>query len=552
MTKTTETIGHWNRNAVTCSNDSVLNEVRRDDFGKLLEKEIKSIPECPYNKEDAYSYKNWKSSNLPILFFTLTNRRPDRDNAAMTSSYAMIDIDCDNTRYVSDHPAVCFTNYTGSGTHIFIHSYALGRAKTPKQWQDAYNSIVYEVWSDLCGKYGKDLKMDGHSAMHHWGCYLWNTEWTRNKNLDMEWLPEERYFDSDILEKMYKSGTYSVMTENTTGYGRKKKQIQDNSEIIKKLSGHMFSDEVYKDFKGSHSVGEFVEKYSKKYTIKTGSTPVFTPYTDYLGNTYDMYETKGEMVRLWQPYLVKKSKLIDGKHKIGEGSRHSSLYNHMMQLCIFMHDSIDPDYILYDACHWVSRYFENPKSFGKTEIMSVVTSVIKTYDLYADEWTMWHDKRMFVSGDVRLDKDTGECVKMDKGMKIGANAKCRKTGRIVELIKIWNPDKEIDFNLRYARDYCDDLENKSDKTLKDYIECAKQMPELVKDYPWLKDIEIEKKQKGRQKQPVVIENTETGERFEFKSKKECMEYLGIRSKATFTAFMNGKSKFNKKFKIEPK
>lgn len=544
----TETIGHWYKNARTCSKSSVLTEVRRDTFSTLLQS-LKSIPPCPCSKKDnPDAYREWKAAHLPILYFTMTNCRPDRDTAAASSRYAVIDIDGDCTRFTSNHPAVCFTNYTSNGTHIFIHSCALGSAQTPSEWQEAYNSIAYEVWSDLSAKYGS-VKFDGRCAMHTQGAFLWNTEWVRNPNCDMSWMPYERHLGRDTIMDMYSPQSYTDMTRNVKGYGSRKREEERGCEIIKKIASNNFSKKILKDFNES-SPAEFVAKYSDKYSIVTGTEPVFSPYTDYLGNTYEMYETRGEMVRLWQPYMTQKCNLDDnGNYKIKEGSRHGSLFAHMMQLCIFLNDKIDPDYLLYDACHWVARYFENPKSFGHTEIMSVVTSVLKSYYAFAEDWTLWHDKRMFVSGIVKLDTETGECVTMDKGMKIGANARCRKTSRILELAKMWDPEKNYDDNVRFIRDYCDKLEKKSDRTLKEYIECAKNMPELMKEYPWLNDIVL--KGRGRKKQPVIVENIETGEMIEFQSKKECCEWLGISAKH-FDRFKNGKTKQNKIYKVGTK
>lgn len=538
------TIGHFNKSASGCKKSTRLTEITTDNFKTLLEY-VCSIPECSCTKEsDKTRYNEWKRTKLPILFFTLINSRPETDTAAASSCFALIDIDGDCTHYVSEHPCIYYTNYTKNGTHFIIHSDALGSAETPMEWQDVYNSIAYEVWYELCCKYKRDIKLDGNSSRHSQGCFLWNTEWVENNSVDFRWMPSERYLTDTVIGEMYAENTYSRQTINTSRKGTKKVEKPNNAETISdlaRISNYRISSQALKNF-NICSYNEFIARYSEKYTITTGTIPVFSEYTDYLGNTYDMFKTNGQMVTLWQPYM----RHIEGNDcKIREGGRLKSLLSHLKELCMFMHDNLDPDYVLFDAVHWIERYCDNPMSFSKSELMSAVTTALNTHSLF-NEKTLHTDKRMFITGDCKIDTTTGEVSYMSKNEKIAANSRCRKTERILEVIRLYDPSKNVEDNIKFIQDqYIEGVSDKSYRTILNYIQTAKSVPDLVNEYKWLENIQIKA---GKPVKPIVILDISANRSLYFKSVKECKQFMNTNSK-TFSKFLKGCSNLNKTYKI---
>ena len=549
------TIGYYSKNAY-CYKTDTLYELTDVNFSSI----ISSIPVCTYDKTTQKNeYTNWKKNNLPIVFFTLGSHRPDDDNSALHSGYAVIDIDTvTDERIVTNHPAVVCMNYTGGGTHIFIHSNGWGL--TPLGWQQTYNKIAYEIWCELKGKYG-NLQFDGSNAKHTQGCFLWNTQWASNSQYDCNYTESDDLFITDsIIEQMYTKGTYKKSESNTVkNYNAKSviaRNVEQNDEIeifTTLAERSKLSDDIKEDFATMERTA-FLRKYEPTYSPITGTRPNFTMYKDYEGNIYYMYKTNGEMVKLWQPVMQNKKNLAmkdDGKldYEIKVGGRRRSLYAHLLQAAQFLdyENKMDPDHLLYDAVYWIANYCENGLSFPKKEILSTVDSVLLSYKMNDDR--MHYDKRTFVSGKEMIDSETGEIISMDKKMKLKANAKCRKTERITDVIKQWKPEMDIEWNVEHIKSWEEkSTKNLKEKTFINYIECAKMMPELVEQFPWLEEFEVEKKSVGRQTQSITIKNVETNETHQFESKTECMQWLGI-SKPTFSKFLQGHTKLNKTFQV---
>lgn len=558
-------IGHYAKNIYYSGYDNELYELTNDNFYDIVGFAPK---ECPFKKDDEPDkYFDWKKSNLPIFYFTFNKRRPNPEtNEVFATGYAVVDIDGrPGVKYVSNHPSVCYTNYTGNGTHIFIHTHKLCSCKNYQEWQDTYNTIAYEIWMELCEKYKDDIKFDSHSSLYYQGCYLWNTEWESNPDYDRDWEPENtRYFDADsgVIHEMY-GGKYTRAEAGTyTSYSKKrskKEDFIDNGNVISQIAenGKRLSDRMVKDFKELDYL-EFLEKYEEKYTIITGSETNFENYTDYEGNVYEMYKTNGKHVKLWQPYMQGRDsngRLINTFEK---GRRRKSLASHLKQLCQFTADDLDPDYILYDAVHWIYFYCEDGARFPKTEIISTVVGMMRSYDKY--ESTLYTDPRMFITGKMKADPDSGEMHYMNTGEKIGANAKCRKTERIKIVINNWDPSKSVEDNIEHIHtldyEYYLHVDKLSEKTIKSYITAAKKMPELVSKHEWLAEFNNKPQTKqeagskgGKKSKSIVVLHIETRETMEFESHQKCMEHFGIKSRKTFSKFIKGCTKYNKTYQV---
>jgi hypothetical protein len=234
--------------------------------------------------------------------------------------------------------------------------------------------------------------------------------------------------------------------------------------------------------------------------------------------------------------------------KIKEGGRTKSLMSHLCKICQLTSDNLDADNILYNAVYWITEWCENPSTFYKKEIMSCTVSALKTYDHF-NEYKFYFDKRTFVTGNLFIDKETGETISMNKGMKISANAKCRKTKRIKIVLDMWKPELSIDENIEHIKSWeYKDLMNLSEKTVLNYFEIAKNMPGMREKYEWLDNIVPEKKAVGRQKHQITIQNIETKKVMTFESKKECCEFLKI-NKGNLSRFLKGNTRLNKTYKV---
>lgn len=535
-------IGHYGTSAYT-DKDSLLSPLTQENFNQVVEK-VK-----PWN-ENLESYRVYKTS-LPILFFTHNTSRPKKGEPIWCSGYGCIDID-DGGRYVSEHPAVCCINYTPHGTHIFFH-WDGSWGRTAKEWQDTYNSITYEIWREIQENEGKVIQFDGHSSSPYQGIFLWNTEWVGNKAFNREWQKTDHFLSSSTLEEMYKEGSYKAFTPSTPSiYEWVEGNINLNSDMKEKFNRLSYQ--------------EFLSQYETTYQPTRGTRPLFTPYTDYEGNIYDMYETKGRAVRMWMPWM-RNHKNEDGTlisdFRIEKGGRRRSLWLHLSQVKQYLGSTLTLPQLLYDAVYWVRNYCKDAENFSKKELMETVYNRWKI-DIGEDNDYLLPDPRRFITGSRRWDTETGEEVGMEKGDKIRANAKCRKTERIRLVVKMYDPEKTMEENLQAINSWEEDLlpHSLNLRLMKDYLLKASLMEDLKEEYPWLENVKIEKmskEEKGRKggriggkksspKKEIVIKDKQNGKISHFKSKTECREWLRC-SSDTFCRFLNGSSKFNYRYEV---
>ena len=554
------TLGYYATKTRFASYGDLLNEIPCSGLNNI----VRHIPECPYNKCDD-GYKDWKTENLPLVYFTRNNTRPKRqDNNVFASGFAVIDIDSKpNAEYISEHEAVWCTYKTGNGTHILIHTNKWGINQ--QQWQDTYNSIAYEIWCELCNKYKDHIRFDGRCSHYWYGCYLWRSELVYNKNFNINYAPEERYLSGTILEEMYDAesynreddaGSYTTPDKNLL---KRTKKFNDNQKTIDGIAGNSkkreISQRMLDDFKVL-SYKELLDKYEDTYSIVEGSELQFSDFTAYDGSVYNMCETKGEAVVLWNPL---KRRIDNNKQSyvIEKGKRRKTLFYHLVQLCQLTTENLDPDYVLYDAVHWTYHYSFEGHSFPKNELIDTTISALVKFSEY--DSTLYTDTRMFVSGKTMTDTDTGEITYMNTSEKISANNKCRKTVRIQMVVDKWNPNLSLEDNVEHIHnlDYESyrTISKLSKKTLLNYIKLAKQMPALVLKHSWLENIDFSntKKQngsKGGQKtKKITIKNILSGETTTFKSCKDCMKALNINNRKRFSKFIKGTSSLNKIYEI---
>lgn len=508
-------------------------------------------PTCPLKKEDK-DYKEWKQENLPLVYFTQTSKRPKGDSAVHATGYAMIDVDnLPNVRCVSNHPAVVATNYTGNGTHFFIGGVF---GQTPREWQLEYNKFAWEIFRELTDKYG-DLKFDGRSSQYDWGCYLWGgrENWSVNFNRNINYKPANIELSEEQLDRMYDEDSYWLAgnTANTTKI--KVNETTASEDIIRKLADFRgISTEMRNDYL-SMRYTDFLNKYSEQYNKITGIEQVFDWYTDYEGNTYEMGKTNGQKVILWEiwmqnPHSVPKG--ADGRpdYRIQKGHRRESIFKRALQTTQFTHDHLNPDHILYDAVLWCADCCVDGLKFPKKELLEQVCNAISRSSTY--DCRLYFDPRQFISGSDRIDKETGEIIPMWKGDKIAANARCRKTERIKEVVKVWDLDLSDEENIEEVRSWIDGMEHTTQRTVISYLKAAQKMPELLVEYPWLKDLSFNKA--GRCTEHIEIRDLHSGELIRFESKKDCMEWLGIKSRRTFAKFLDGLTKFNQEYEVVEK
>lgn len=504
-------------------------------------------PTCPIKKEDE-GYKEWKQMNLPLVFFTQSSRRPRGESAAQATGYAMIDVDnLPNVRCVSNHPAVVATNYTGNGTHFFIGGVF---GQTPREWQLEYNKFAWEIFRELTDKYG-DLKFDGRSSQYDWGCYLWGgrENWNVNFNRNIDYKPTDIVLSEEQLNLIYDKDSYWLAGSTRATKGKVEQKSTDD-DIIRELADFRgISPEMRNDFR-SLRYTDFIDKYSVQYSKIIGTEQVFDWYTDYEGNTYEMGKTNGQKVVLWEiwmqnPHNVPKGS--DGRpdYRIQEGHRRESIFKRALQTSQFTHDHLDPDHILYDAVLWCVNCCVDGLKFSKRELLEQVSNAISRSSTY--DCRLYCDPRQFISGSITLDNETGEIITMRKGDKIAANARCRKTERIKELVKVWNPELNDTENIEEVRAWVDGMEHTTERTVKSYLKSAQNMPELLDEYPWLKDLLFKKA--GRRAEQICIRNQQSGEVIRFSSKKECMARLGIKSRRTFVKFLAGSTKYNTTYEV---
>ena len=118
---------------------------------------------------------------------------------------------------------------------------------------------------------------------------------------------------------------------------------------------------------------------------------------------------------------------------------------------------LNPDRILFDAVWWYEVWCDHSEGqLDKREFLLTVSNAIARRGHY--EFRAMVDRRSFISGDCMFNADTGEVIPMDKGRKIAANAKCRKTDRIVSVVKEWNPSLSVEENIGEVKSLCDGME----------------------------------------------------------------------------------------------
>lgn len=503
-------------------------------------------PTCPLKKEDE-GYKEWKQTNLPLVYFTQSQRRPRGESAAQATGYAMIDVDnLPNVRCVSNHPAVVATNYTGNGTHFFIGGVF---GQTPREWQLEYNKFAWEIFRELTDKYG-DLKFDGRSSQYDWGCYLWGgrENWSVNFNRNLDYKPANIELSEEQLSLMFDKDSYWIAGARITK-GKAAQSTTDDDTIREFADFRGISTEMRNDYL-SMRYTDFLNKYSERYSKITGTEQEFDWYTDYEGNTYEMGKTNGQKVVLWEIWMQNPHNLPKGSdgrpdYRIQEGRRRKSIFKRALQTSQFTHDHLDPDHILFDAVLWCVNCCVDGLKFSKRELLEQVSNAISRSSTY--DCRLYCDPRQFISGSDRIDAETGELVPMMKGDKIAANARCRKTERIKELVKVWDPDLSDAENIEVVRSWVDGMEHTTLRTVKSYLKSAKNMPELLGEYPWLNTLSF--KTAGRRAEQICIRNQQSGEVIRFSSKKECMARLGIKSRRTFTKFLEGLTKYNTTYEV---
>ncbi len=503
-------------------------------------------PTCPLKKEDE-GYKEWKQENLPLVYFTQTSKRPIGGSAIHATGYAMIDVDdLPNVRCESRHPAIVATNYTGNGTHFFI-SGVFGT--TPREWQLEYNKYAWEIFCELTAKYG-DLKFDGRLSQYDWGCYLWGNRanWVVNGSPNLNYKPTDIELSDEQLNRMYDEGSYWIAGTRATK-GKVEQKSTDDDTIRKLADFRGISTEMRNDYL-SMRYTDFLNKYSERYSKITGTEQEFEWYTDYEGNTYEMGKTNGQKVVLWEIWMQHPHDLPTGSdgrpdYRIQKGHRRESIFKRALQTSQYTQDHLDPDHILYDAVLWCVNCCVDGLKFPKKELLEQVSNAIYRSSTY--DCRLYTDPRLFISGSERIDKGTGEIIPMRKGDKIAANARCRKTERIKELVKVWDPDLSDAENIEVVRSWVDGMEHTTLRTVKSYLKSAKNMPELLVEYPWLNDLSLKKA--GRCTEQIGIRNLQNGKVILFPSKKDCMAWLGIRSRKTFVKFLAGSTKYNTTYEV---
>ena len=546
-------IGHYYYKKET--NDRYFSPSFRKTLSPLTDENFFSVidsitPVCPLSKEDA-GYKDWKGENLPLLYFTNKPKRPDEESSTYSTGYAMIDVDnMPNKRLESSHPSVVAINYTGNGTHFIIRGVF---GSTPREWQLQYNRYAWEIFNELTSQYGA-VKFDGRLSLCYWGCFIWGgrDNWVLNTKKVPDYKPENIELTEAQLEQIYDAGSYTLADCTTAkGKGNVKKQKASTCSLsLREYAEYTgISNEMREDF-FSLSYTEYLDIYSIQYDRITGTTQNYDWYTDYQGNVYEMGKANGTKVMLWQPWMKNPNtvpKNDDGTpdYRIQKGHRRASIYWRALQTSQLTRDHINPNHILFDAVNWCVHYCVDGVKFPKRELLQQVCNAVNRRDTYKS--CLKKDPRKFISGDEMLDSETGEIVDMTRTDKIAANARCRKTERIKETAMEWNPNLSFEENLEEVRNWSYGMRNATKRTILKYLKTAQTMPELVKEYPWLLDLTFHKA--GRSKEPITIKNSESGEMLEFDSKEDCMRYIGIKSRRTFTKFLLGQTKYNKTYEV---
>ena len=531
-------LGHWGRNAFVKGGERINEVFASQDYMRWL---VAKSEKCPYTKADGSNYDIFKRSYLPIIYFTDQPYRPDKESPVIPSGFCCIDIDNTNTRFIITHPSVFAVNYTSNGTHIIAHSFD-GWGSTNRAWQQTYDRMAFIIQQGLENEYGI-VKFDGKCSVYYQGCYVWKTDWWFNDNFDPYYRLPDTYPTQAQIEGLY-TKTRIPVQDTTIKTAKGVVTVKTKSDEIKSLADHLrISDGVQSDFL-SLNYSDFLKKYADTYEPFTDEEPVFTEYTDYDGNVYSMCKTNGTLVKFWLPFMKKGARGTDCRIK--KGHRRNSIFTRALSVSQHSGGGLDPDRILFDAVWWYETWCDHSEGqLDKREFLLTVSNAIAKREHY--ECRAMVDRRSFISGNCMIDADTGEVIPMDKGRKIAANAKCRRTDRIVSVVREWNPNMSVEENIEEVRAWCDGMEKTSERTIVGYIRAAQKMPRLVEDHPWLATISFNGR--GRSSKPVKVRDIESGEVHTFESVKACMEGLGIKTRRTFTLFVEGKTKLNRRFEV---
>ena len=483
---------------------------------------------CPFKKDDGHEYQRWKANNIPIAWFVNSSKRPSKDDIVIhPTGFALLDIDrCPGEDIITNHPAVYGIYKSANGTHILTH--ALGYGDTPEGWSDTYHKVAYSVLRDIWKKQ-PNIQLDPKNSLHTQGCYLWHSEWILNPNYDPQWKPQRESVPQETLDKMY---------DKPVSKGKKGKAttLPITDEEIKKLP---YTPDVLKDFRDmDYSV--YLEYHADDYTIVKGKAPKYTYEADLDGNVTQICRNTGTVVSIWYPYMSVGKGNVNDEGRIEKGHRRRSLYCHLISICKFLGERIDRDYILYDSVNWIYRHCERGEQFPKCEILQEVANALSNWK-NEERHNPCVDRRGCICGDYYIDPATGEEMEMDRRMKLSRNARMRKKYRVEDALSFWIPSSTFDENV----DELVCLTARSRRTIVGYLRAAMQVPELVERHPWLAGIKLPTS--GRRTQAITIKDRE-GTIHEFTSKKACMAFLGC-SKPTLVAFLNGKSRLNKRFEL---
>lgn len=524
------TLGYFAKNSLTKSGTQIY-KVTATEECMLWLKEKSNV--CQYTKADdskpGKPYSSFKSLYLPIIYFTSSGYRPDKESPVIPSGFCCLDIDDSDTRYVITHPAVFAINYTANGTHIITHSSDCWGG-TNKEWQETYDRMACEIQSSL--KHSYDIvKFDGKCSVYYQGCYVWKTDWWFNPHFDPTYILPDTYPSKEQIEGLYT---------------KKRKSVQDNTvktktEKLTELTDYIkIPDEVADDIL-SMQYNDFFEKYHGEYGHFEDEQPDFKWVKAYNGKTYLMCETNGTLLKFWLPYMVKGARGMDCKIK--KGNRRASVFNRALSTAQYSGDNLNPVKILTDAVWWYVTWCDRSvDELDKQEFLENVSNAIAVRHSY--ERKPMVDKRGWISGEFMIDTVTGEYIPMEKGQKIAACQECRKTERIEDMLRDWDSSLPYEDSIADVMSWCG---IKSRKTVISYLLTAKANEEYVARFPFLKDIKI-KQGRGRSTQEVTIEDIANGAVYTFKSHKECMAFLGI-NKASMSRFLKGNSRLNNKYKV---
>ena len=533
------TLGYYANNAQTDSGTPIYEVTATEQCMLWLKEKSK---ECQYTKADdskpSKPYSNFKSLYLPIIFFTLSGYRPDKQSPVIPSGFCCLDIDDTDTRFEITHPAVFAINYTSNGTHIIAHS-SNGWGSTNKAWQETYDKMAYEIQRSLENTYGV-VKFDGMSSKYYQGCYVWKTDWWFNPHFDPSYVLPNTYLTGEQIKGLYIKKRNPVKS-NTVKTVKGVKEVKTKSEIMTELTDYIgIPDEAADDFL-SMQYNDFLWKYHGEYGHFEDEQPDFKWVKTYNGKTYLMCKTNGTLLKFWLPFMVKGARGMDCKIK--KGNRRLSVFNRALSTAQYSGDNLNPVKILTDAVWWYVTWCDRSvDELDKQEFLENVINAIAVRNSY--ERRPMVDKRGWISGEFMIDLGTGELIPMEKGQKIAACQECRKTERIEDMLQDWNSSLPYEDSISDVMSWCG---IKSRKTAISYLKTAKANEEYLLKFPFLNDIEI-KEGRGRSPKELTIEDIASGEVYSFKSHKECMAYLGI-NKASLSRFLKGKSRLNKKYKV---